>query len=251
MKNNIIRKAIVSGVLALTPVMVSAKSANVSLVSKDTFTNNDVITLNIKVDNIDDVKDGIVAVGGDVVYNPEYLTFVSATPASSPYNFDGNFISNGDYRIAGVDFTLENGIKNDTMVYTLTFKANKVGETTISFNNAELVDVDANDIDATTTNKTINIIEEKIVENVIENKEIVNETTNKVNNPTPIIEKFSKKDIVKENNKVSNNIKEETKEINEVKEEVKKQDNENNDNIISIILKSIANIFKSIFGFLN
>ena len=206
MKNNVFKKLIVTGVVAFAPVMVNAESANVSIVGNSNTYLNDTITLNVSVNNIEDVKDGIVALGGDVVYDNNYLELVSATPANKPYQFDGNVISNNDYRIAGVDFTMENGIKNDTIVYSLLFKANKLGQTTVSFANADIVNTNAENINSTVSSKLVNIMaKEEVKQEIKEEKNIVKEEVKLVNNNIV--------PVVKETNTVINEVKNEEKNI--------------------------------------
>ena len=221
MKNNVFRKMLVSGVLVLAPTIVNAKSANIDFDGINTTNVNDMITLTVKVNNIDDAN--IVALGGDIMYDPEYLTLVSTKSISDNYNFMDNKITDGNVRIAGIDYTMKNAISNDSKVYTLTFKANKAGKTTVKFENADLVDILEENIDTTTNTKTISI-------NNIEVKE-----------EAPVIKPV-------ENKKVE--VKEETAEVKETKVEVKEETTEveeTNDNIITSIFTSIANFFKSLF----
>ena len=175
MKNNILKKILLTGALAFAPVIVNAESANISIVGNNEAYLNDTVTLNVRVDHIEDVEEGIVAIGGDIVYDNEYLELVSATPAQNPYRFDGNSISANTYRIAGVDFTMNNGIKSDTIVYSLVFKTNKLGQTKVSFNNADIVNVNAKNIEGSTISKFVNILaKEEIKQEIVETMKEVN-----------------------------------------------------------------------------
>lgn len=220
MKNNIFRKILVSGVLVLAPTMVNAKSANIDFDGIDTTNVNDMITLSVKVNNIKDAN--IVALGGDIIYDPAYLTLVSTKSISNNYNFMDNKINDGNIRIAGIDYTMNNAINSDSKVYTLTFKANKAGNTKVKFENADLVDIEEVNIDTTNNVKEVTIKDVE-VEDV---KEVA---------PVKTVET---KKVVEE--KVE--VKEDTKE--EVKETKK-------DNIVTSIFKSIADFFKSIFDLLK
>ena len=224
MKNNIFKKLLVSGVLVLAPTIVNAKSANIDIDGLSNTTVNDMITLSIKVNNVDDAN--IVALGGDIMYDPEYLTLVNYEGALSPYNFNGNKISEGNYRIAGVDFTMNNAIKSETSVYTLTFKANKVGNTTVDFKNADVVDINEENIDTTTNTKSIEI--KDLVKEVVE---------------VPVVEEEKKETIVKAETKTE--VKEQVVEKNEEK------NNETNESTITTILRSIVDALKNIFSFLK
>ena len=206
-----LNKILLSGALLLAPTIVNAQSANVAITGESNTNLNDTITLNVKVNNIDDAE--IVAVGGDIMYDPEYLTLVSTDAKNIPYSFDGNQINNGNYRIAGVDFTMENGIKSDTIIYSLVFKVNKVGQTIISFENEELVNTNATVIESTTSSKVLNIKEnevvEKVVNPIITNNEVKQDVkndivkTNKVN--TIVVNKevvTNNTNEIKDNNKI-------------------------------------------------
>ena len=196
MKKNLFNKILLSGALLLVPTIVNAESANIAITGESTANVNDTVTLNVKVNNIDDAS--IVAVGGDIFYNPEYLTLIDTKSVSTNYKFDGNQIKNGNYRIAGVDYTMENGINVDSVVYSLVFKANKVGTTEVSFKNAELVNTNAKVINSTTTSKVLNIIEKETINNNV----VVSNTTNEVINTKEEV----KSNVVVKNNAVVNNV---------------------------------------------
>ena len=212
MKKNIFNKILLTGVALLAPTIVNAKSANIDIVGKNTTNVNDTITLNVKVNNIDDVE-GIVAVGGDIVFDSDYLTLISTSAAVNPYAFDGNQINNNTYRIAGVDFTMANYITSDTTVYSLVFKTNKVGQTSISFKNAEVIDTDAVTIDTTSSTKVVSILDNEEAKEVEENnsvevkninntKETINTTnvTNKIMSTSVRVEDKKDEVIINANN---------------------------------------------------
>ena len=71
MKN--FNKILLTGAILLAPTAVNAASANVAITGENSAMVNDTITLNIKVNNVLDAD--VVAVGGDILYNPEYLFF--------------------------------------------------------------------------------------------------------------------------------------------------------------------------------
>ena len=169
---------------------------------------NDTIQVNVKLADIKDTLGGIVAFGGDLKYDKEYLEYVGSTSTSTNYDF---MINEKLLRIAGLDFTLENGIKNDSTVYTFTFKVLKEGNTTVDFVNPDVVDVDTTEVETTVEPLTIalnNVGEEKVVETKKEVKTTVKEE-----------------------------VKEEIKEVEENKEE---------ETIKNIIKNIVSNILKSI-----
>lgn len=241
MKKNLFKKIIVTGVVAFAPVMVNAESANISIVGDSKTYLNDTITLNVSVNNIKDVEDGIVAIGGDIIYDNNYLELVSATPKNTNYAMDGNIISNSDYRIAGVDYTMENGIKNDTIIYSLVFKANKLGETTISFINPDIVNTNAKNIDGTTTSKLVNIIAKEEVKEVSNQEEIKEVKTEEVKEVKIVDTKENKTEVLTSEEEVKNDVQEEIPVTEETKEEVEE------DNVFVKIFASIIDFFAKIF----
>ena len=195
-----------------SPLNVMALGTTAVKVEGPKTTNvNDTIQVNVKLADIKDTLGGIVAFGGDLKYDKEYLEYVGSTSTSTNYDF---MINENNLRIAGLDFTLNNGIKNDSTVYTFTFKVLKEGNTTVDFINPDVVDVDSSDINATVEalNITINnkVEEEPVKEEVVFEKEVK---------------------VSKEAKKV---VKEEVKETNE------------EETIKNIIKKIVSNIFKSI-----
>ena len=123
----------------LAPTSVFANGMATVNVAGDTTTNVDnIIEVNVKLTDIKDTLDGIVAFGGDLKYDKEYLEYVGSSKSEDTYE--------DILRIAGVDYTLENGIKEDTTVYTFKFKALKEGNTTVNFVDPEVVDTDASEV---------------------------------------------------------------------------------------------------------
>ena len=128
----------------LAPTSVFANGMATVNVAGDTTTNVDnIIEVNVKLTDIKDTLDGIVAFGGDLKYDKEYLEYVGSSKSEDTYEF---LINEDILRIAGVDYTLENGIKEDTTVYTFKFKALKEGNTTVNFVDPEVVDTDASEV---------------------------------------------------------------------------------------------------------
>ena len=128
----------------LAPTSAFANGMATVNVAGDTATNVDnIIEVNVKLTDIKDTLDGIVAFGGDLKYDKEYLEYVGSSKSEDTYEF---LINEDILRIAGVDYTLENGIKEDTTVYTFKFKALKEGNTTVNFVDPEVVDTDASEI---------------------------------------------------------------------------------------------------------
>ena len=71
-----------------------------------------------------------------MVFDNEYLEYVSGTGTSSPYSFQIN--PSASYKMAGLDTSLSNGINKTTTIFTFVFKAKKSGTTQITVSNAKL-----------------------------------------------------------------------------------------------------------------
>lgn len=76
--------------------------------------------------------------GGNLSFDSSALEYVSGTGASSPYSFEIN--TGANYKIAGLDTSLNKGINSNTTIFTFVFKPLKTGATTISFKNGKLTD---------------------------------------------------------------------------------------------------------------
>lgn len=116
---------------------VDAKSAVVEFESDNTVEVGNVFTINMVVDNIDSY-DGIVSLGGNLSFDKNILKFISSEPITTPYQFHINTEAN--YKLAGLDFTLDNGIKTRTTVYSFKFEALKEGVAEIDLINEKLTD---------------------------------------------------------------------------------------------------------------
>ena len=192
--------------------------ATVMVDGNNTINVDNIVEVNLKLTDIIGTLDGVVAFGGDLKYDKEYLEYVSSSKSEDTYEF---LINEDILRIAGVDYTLENGIKDDTTVYTFKFKALKEGNTTVSFADPEVVDTDASEIVSTV--KPLNI--------TINAKEEIKETVKPV-----------------ETEEVVETIK--TKEVEEIVEsveaEVETKEETSIVNTIKSVFKSIFKLFKSI-----
>lgn len=135
--------AIVAILISIFPTNSKALSATVGFSGNSTVVNGNNITITMYVSNVSDANGGIVSLGGNLSFNSEYLEYVSGTGASTPYQFQIN--TNANYKIAGLDTTLSNGItgSGQTTVFTFVFKAKKVGTTNVTFINATASDTKA------------------------------------------------------------------------------------------------------------
>src|SRR5574344_1509522 len=145
---------VTSLVLSLIVHVAAGGSATLSITGNSSVAVGDEITLSVVVSNVTSDSGGVESVGGTVKFDTTYLEYVSSTGATSPYSFSNNKIAEGQYKIAGIDFTASAGITTTTTVYTFVFKALQVGSTTVSFVDGELSD---NDTTLTTTYNDKNV----------------------------------------------------------------------------------------------
>ena len=211
MKKGLLLTLATAALLAPTSAFANGK-ATVKVAGTTTTNVDNIIEVNVKLTDIKDTLDGVVAFGGDLKYDKEYLEYVSSSKSDDTYEF---LINEDILRIAGVDYTLENGIKDDTTVYTFKFKALKEGNTTVTFADPEVVDTDASEIESTV--KPLNI--------TINGKKEVKETVKPVEVEKVIDTKEDETEVVEELE-----VKEETGIINTIKS----------------VFKSIFKLFKSI-----
>ncbi len=175
--------------LAITPVKAMG-NATIEFSSNNTVEIGETFTVDMIVTDINNTYDGIVSFGGNLDFDESVLEYVSSKGTQIPYLFQIN--DNAEYKIAGLDFTLENGIRENTKVYEFTFKAIKEGKTSIGFKNAKLTDskdyintvVLSNDIIVNLKNNEIVDVEINKVKDVKQNIQTVfiNEKKEKNNN---------------------------------------------------------------------
>jgi hypothetical protein len=193
--------------LALAPVKANG-IATINVEGKTNATVGETINVNLKLENIQDTIDGVVAIGGDLKYDKEYLEYVGSLDINPNYKTE---INEKILRIAGLDFTLENGIKEDSAIYTFSFKVLKEGNTSITFENPEVVDTDASAIAS-------NVLPLNITINSNNQEEV----------KTPEIKAVEKEEKLKadKEDKKTNNAIEEKQENEAVIEETKEENTE-------------------------
>lgn len=239
MKNKILLGVMTLGLLGSTTSVYAMGNATVSFDSNNTVKVGDTFTVKLNVEDITDTYDGVVSMGGNLSFDNTKIEYISSKGIETPYQFQIN--EDYNYKIAGLDFTLDNGIKNNLTVYEFTFKALEEGNTTITLTNAKLTD-SKEYINTNVVSKEINIINKK------EEKQT----------PTNI------KPVVKtelENTKVENKIETETKvEVETNKTETKEEtvvallDNKINtntkkeENVIEKVINNITNFFSKILN---
>ena len=159
MKNK--KKFVILMVLALLVSMFSfttpvnaAGSVTVGFSGNSTVALNSSITIQLNVSNINSTAGGVESLEGNLVFDSEYLEYVSGKGATSPYRFQINTANN--YKVAGLDTYLDSGITTNTSVFSFTFNAKKVGSTQVTLNNLKVTDA-SDRLTANLTPKTITI----------------------------------------------------------------------------------------------
>lgn len=220
MKNKFMIGTALLGILCTATPVLAAGDAKVTFTGNNNIKVGEVFTVTMNVTDINNTYDGVVSMGGNLSFDNTKLEYVSSKEVNAPYQFQIN--ESYGYKIAGLDFTLENGIYDTTAVYEFTFKALEEGNTNITFTNAKLTD-SQDYINTTVISKNVTILakqEEATKTEIIPVKQapVVKQTTTKT-----IENKQEIKETVE--NKITNEVKEnKTEEISEVKLEIKNEE---------------------------
>ena len=196
MKNKLLLGVISAGVLLTsTNAYALTGNATVDFTGKDTINVGETFTVSMNVKDVMGTTDGIVSLGGNLVFDSDMIEYVSTSTEKAPYMFQIN--ENANYKLAGLDFSLEKGILENTTVYEFTFIALREGNTTITLANQRLTDT--NDyIDTTVVGKNINIKVDRKEEKV-EKEEVKTEKVVKVEKEVKKVEtKVEKKETNKQ-----------------------------------------------------
>ena len=174
------KKLFAGALVGLMTVPMAVNAAGVSTVKfegQNTVNVGDEFTVNMVLDNIDGTNNGIVAFGGYINYDNTVLELVSTNQADAKYEV---LINNNINKIFGLDYTLANGIKERTNVYTMTFKAINEGNSAITLANGEIndtkdeVEFNVEDLNVNVKNAVIEApvatVEEKV--EYVETKEV-------------------------------------------------------------------------------
>lgn len=227
MKKKIFLTMAVVGALSLTSPVYAIGNATVSFDSDNTINIGDTFTVKMNVSNINDTYDGIVSMGGNLSFDNTKIEYVSSKGIDTPYLFQIN--EDYNYRIAGLDFTLDNGIKNNLTVYEFTFKALTEGNTNITFTNAKLTD-SKDYINTTVISKQIKIISKSNTVTKVEEE----------NNKNKTIKSPSSTRLIPSSNKLTTTTNKKIIETTKVKKE--RISNEEKQ-VIKKLEKSISTIF--------
>lgn len=152
LRRNTLKAIIISSFFFFCPLLVNAGSATVGFSGNNSVYIGENITLKMYISNIQDAEGGIVSAGGNLSFDNNCLEYVSGSGASSPYSFEINTSSN--YKIAGLDTSLNKGITSQTTIFTFVFKAKAICNTTVTLKDAKLTD--------TTSKITTNVVSKSI-----------------------------------------------------------------------------------------
>ena len=179
MKNKLIIGTVLTGMLLGASPVEAMGNAKVEFTSRDNIQVGETFTVSMSVTDINNTYDGVVSMGGNLSFDSTMVEYVSAKEVDAPYEFQIN--EDYGYKLAGLDFTLDNGIRENVTVYEFTFKALKEGNTTITLTNAKLTD-SQDYINTVVLGEEITISEKEeevvVKETVVEKKE---DKVNKVN----------------------------------------------------------------------
>lgn len=239
MKNKILLGVMTLGLLGSTTSVYAMGNATVSFDSNNTVKVGDTFTVKMNVEDITDTYDGVVSMGGNLSFDNTKIEYISSKGIETPYQFQIN--EDYNYKIAGLDFTLDNGIKNNLTVYEFTFKALEEGNTTITLTNAKLTD-SKEYINTNVVSKEINIINKKeekqapanikpVVKTELDNTKVENkiETETKVEVETNKTETKEETVVALLDNKINTNTKKE-------------------ENVIEKVINNITNFFSKILN---
>ncbi len=254
MNKKFLSTILLTSAILLTPTIANAESGNVTINGNSNAYVGDKVTLTVSVNNID--SDGLAAVSGDVVYDSNILKLDGYKKSDIKYSFFDNKLNQNTVRIAGIDLTAENLIKNDTVLYTFTFDTLKEGETTVKFENCELVNSNAEEIDCNSINKALNITVKKdeIKDDILASQEVKQDNsyvssiknTNKVNNDVKE-EVKDRKEESKNEITTNDNVNDNNKEIKLEKKDTKKVSKSTSKSLIKTIKIFISSLFGKLF----
>ena len=241
MKNKMLIGLMTFGLLSSTTSVYAMGNATVSFDSNNTVNVGDTFTVKMNVEDIIDTYDGVVSMGGNLSFDNTKIEYISSKGIETPYQFQIN--QDYNYKIAGLDFTLDNGIKNNLTVYEFTFKALEEGNTTITLTNAKLTD-SKEYINTNVVSKKINIVnKDETNEKVIEVKPIIKtklvDTKNETKNNTE----------TKINNDEVKKI--ETTTIAQTNNQTTKETSSQEKNIIEKVVNNLTNFFNKILSLLK
>lgn len=131
----------------------AAGSANVSINGSSSVIVGKNIDITIKVSNLSDIPNGISGVQGTLVYDSNFLEYISGSAITlAPYT-----VSYNESAKKFIGFAVGNNIINDSSLLRLSFRAKKEGNSSISISSEKLVDGNSDKISIKSFPISINI----------------------------------------------------------------------------------------------
>lgn len=123
--------------LCLLPNNVLALNASVNVSGSDTVNVGENFKISVSINDVMGTNDGIESFSGQVNYDRELLEYIGVETNNSNYDF---LVNEDNLKLAALDYTMARGIKEDTIIYTFTFRAKSTGNTSISIDNLKVTD---------------------------------------------------------------------------------------------------------------
>lgn len=133
-----------------------------------TVQKNDNITLTFTGKELDDIAGGLGGVQGTITYDSTYLTYVTSSKSQSEWKLKTNPLSS-DTATKQITFLMKdddapnNPLNSDSELFTITFTANTVGTTQVSFTVLKGTSENGVSLTASPITKTITITEKQEV----------------------------------------------------------------------------------------
>ncbi|MBO5475264.1 MAG: hypothetical protein J5982_02015 [Bacilli bacterium] len=159
--------------LCLLPNNVLALNASVNVSGSDTVNVGENFKISVSINDVMGTNDGIESFSGQVSYDRELLEYIGVETNNSNYDF---LVNEDNLKLAALDYTMARGIKEDTIIYTFTFRAKSTGNTSISIDNLKVtdsksyLDVNVNSLNFSIINKPTTTAKSNISTRVIASK---------------------------------------------------------------------------------
>lgn len=177
-KKSLIIIGIISILFTGSVLDVRAGTVNFSIQGSNTVSVNNNIELTVRAADITGFNGGLATAQGDISYDNNYLEYVKYQDSSPSLTVS---FGSTTKRFVALGMNGE-AIKSSEDIITLTFRAKKVGSTTVGINNMVVGDVKAISHSANVSVKNITIVDEKKEDNSNDNNDKKDTSSNKGNN---------------------------------------------------------------------
>lgn len=220
--------------LCLLPNNVFALNASVNVFGSNTVNVGENFKVSISINDVMGTDDGIESFSGQVSYDKEMLEYIGVVTNNLNYDF---LVNEENLKLAALDYTMARGIKEDTIIYTFTFKAKSTGNTSISIDNLKVTDSKSY-LDANVKSLNFSIINKQTTtaKSNISSRVITSKTASKnvvIENTTLTTERATSTSTTTK----ANNVKIEKNEKQTLAKSIK--------NAISDFINKIKNIFRA------